>query len=194
MTDVRPNASATAATVADRGESAVLAARAAGELPTGARIGRYVVLENVGSGAMGSVYAAYDPELDRKIALKLLKGSALAGALNPTGQARLLREAKAMGRLAHPNVIAVHDAGVFEGQVFLAMEFCAGGTLRSWLGDAPRTWREILDVFIAAGRGLAAAHAAGLVHRDFKPDNVLLDREGRPRVVDFGLAREASTP
>src|SRR5205085_12481769 len=85
----------------------------------------------------------------------------------------------------------VHDVGIFESQVFLAMEFLGGGTLKSWLGVRPRSWREILDVFVAAGRGLAAAHAAGLVHRDFKPENVLLDKEGRPRVVDFGLARQA---
>jgi formylglycine-generating enzyme required for sulfatase activity len=163
----------------------------AGALTTGARIGRYVVLEHVGSGAMGSVYAAYDPELDRKVALKLLKSG--RRTVDPTAQARLLREAKAMGRLAHPNVIAVHDAGVYEEQVFLAMEFLAGGTLRGWLSAQPRSWREILDVFIAAAGGLAAAHAAGLIHRDFKPDNVLLDREGRPRVVDFGLAREANS-
>ena len=140
---------------------------------------------------MGVVYGAYDPELDRKIALKLLKGER-ASVRRTTARARLLREAKAMARLAHPNVIAVHDVGVFDGQVFLAMEFLGGGTLKSWLGAGPRHWREVLEVFVAAGRGLAAAHAAGLVHRDFKPENVLLDRDGRPRVVDFGLAREAS--
>jgi formylglycine-generating enzyme required for sulfatase activity/tRNA A-37 threonylcarbamoyl transferase component Bud32 len=159
------------------------------DLDTGARIGRYVVLEHVGSGAMGVVYSAYDPELDRRIAVKLLKvQTASAGNRAP---ARLLREAKAMARLAHPNVIAVHDVGLFDDQVFLAMEFLSGGTLKAWLAAKGRSWREVLDVFIAAGHGLAAAHAAGLVHRDFKPDNVLLDKEGRPRVVDFGLARDA---
>jgi eukaryotic-like serine/threonine-protein kinase len=159
-------------------------------LDTGARLGRYLIIERVGSGAMGVVYGAYDPELDRKIALKLLKGSELGR--EDAGPARLLREAKAMARLAHPNVIAVHDVGIFDGQVFLAMEFLGGGTLKSWLGARPRNWRAVLDAFVAAGRGLAAAHAAGLVHRDFKPENVLLDRDGRPRVVDFGLAREAA--
>jgi formylglycine-generating enzyme required for sulfatase activity len=104
---------------------------------------------------------------------------------------RLLREAKAMARLQHPNVVAVHDVGVVEDQVFLAMEFLAAGTIKDWLKAKPRTWREILDVFIAAGRGLAAAHEAGIVHRDFKPENVLLDTNGRPRVVDFGIARQA---
>jgi formylglycine-generating enzyme required for sulfatase activity/tRNA A-37 threonylcarbamoyl transferase component Bud32 len=158
------------------------------DLATGARVGRYVVVERVGTGAMGVVYGAYDPELDRKIALKLLKPE--QGA-KETARARLLREAKAMGRLSHPNVVAVHDVGVYEEQVFLAMEFLNGGTIKSWLAERPRGWREILRVFVAAGRGLVAAHAAGLVHRDFKPDNVLLDREGRPRVVDFGIARQA---
>jgi formylglycine-generating enzyme required for sulfatase activity len=159
----------------------------AGDLDTGARIGRYVIVERVGTGAMGVVYGAYDPELDRKVALKLIK----PGQGKDTARARLLREAKAIARLQHPNVVAVHDVGVFEDQVFLAMEFVAGGTIKSWLAETPRSWREILDVFIAAGRGLVAAHAAGLVHRDFKPDNVLLDKEHRPRVVDFGIARQA---
>jgi formylglycine-generating enzyme required for sulfatase activity len=160
----------------------------AGDLDTGARIGRYVIIERVGTGAMGVVYGAYDPELDRKVALKLIKPGQ---GVKDTARARLLREAKAIARLQHPNVVAVHDVGVFEDQVFLAMEFVAGGTIKSWLAAQPRAWREILDVFIAAGRGLAAAHAAGLVHRDFKPDNVLLDKETRPRVVDFGIARQA---
>ncbi|HET6149219.1 MAG TPA: bifunctional serine/threonine-protein kinase/formylglycine-generating enzyme family protein [Polyangia bacterium] len=159
-------------------------------LEAGARIGRYLILERVGSGAMGVVYGAYDPELDRKVALKLLDGG--GASQEPAARARLLREAKAMARLAHPNVVVVHDVGVFEGRVFLAMEFLGGGTLKSWLGSRPRTSREVTAVFAAAGRGLAAAHAAGLVHRDFKPENVLLDKEGRPRVVDFGLARDAT--
>jgi hypothetical protein len=163
----------------------------AGDLDTGARIGRYVIIERVGTGAMGVVYGAYDPELDRKVALKLIKPG--HGGGKETARARLLREAKAIARLQHPNVVAVHDVGMFEEQVFLAMEFVAGGTIKSWLAAKPRSWREILDVFTAAGRGLAAAHAAGLVHRDFKPDNVLLDKEGRPRVVDFGIARQAGS-
>jgi formylglycine-generating enzyme required for sulfatase activity len=161
----------------------------AGDLGTGARIGRYVIIERVGTGAMGVVYGAYDPELDRKVALKLIKPG--QGGAKDTARARLLREAKAIARLQHPNVVAVHDVGVYEDQVFLAMEFVAGGTIKSWLAAQMRSWREIVDVFVAAGRGLAAAHAAGLVHRDFKPDNVLLDKEQRPRVVDFGIARQA---
>jgi len=159
-------------------------------LDTGARIGRHVIVERVGAGAMGVVYGAYDPELDRKIAVKVLKGS--DASRDDAGRARLLREAKAMARLAHPNVIAVYDVGIVDGQIFLAMEFLSAGTLTSWLAARHRGWREVLEVFIAAGRGLAAAHTAGLVHRDFKPDNVLLDKEGRPRVVDFGLARDAA--
>ena len=159
-----------------------------GDREAGARIGRYVVLESVGTGAMGVVYGAYDPELDRKIALKLIKPGQGAKAM---ARERLLREAKAMARLQHPNVVAVHDVGVYEDQVFLAMEFLSAGTIKDWLKQKPRSWREILAVFIAAGRGLAAAHEAGIVHRDFKPENVLLDKDGRPRVVDFGIARQA---
>jgi formylglycine-generating enzyme required for sulfatase activity/tRNA A-37 threonylcarbamoyl transferase component Bud32 len=163
---------------------------AARDLAPGEKLGRYAILESVGRGAMGVVYAAYDSELDRKIALKVLNPN--RARASPVAPARLVREAKAMARLAHPNVIAIHDVGEFEGQVFLAMEFLGGGTLRTWLDARPRAWRECLDLFLAAGRGLAAAHEAGLVHRDFKPDNVLLDKQQRPRVVDFGLAREAA--
>jgi formylglycine-generating enzyme required for sulfatase activity len=157
------------------------------DLAIGVHVGRYVILERVGNGAMGVVYGAYDPELDRKIALKLLRGVGAGAA--PLARARMMREAKAMARLSHPNVAAVHDVGVVDERVFLATEFLAGGTVREWLAGTQRGWREILSVFVAAGRGLAAAHAAGLVHRDFKPDNVLLDKDGRARVVDFGLAR-----
>ena len=159
---------------------------AAAPLPPGHKLGRYMVLEVLGRGGMGIVYAAYDPQLDRRVALKLLRTS---GERAKRHTQRLLREAQAMARLSHPNVIAVHDVGTFEGEVFLAMEFVEGGTLGEWIEEGARSWTEVREAYVQAGRGLAAAHAAGLVHRDFKPDNVLIDREGRVRVTDFGLAR-----
>ncbi len=164
-------------------------------LPQGAKLGRYVVIDRVGAGGMGVVYAAYDPELDRKVALKVLRRGALlggGGATDSKQRDRLMREAQAMAKLSHPNVITVHDVGTFEDQVFIAMEFIDGHTLGDWLAEEPRPWREVLDVFVAAGRGLVAAHGVGLVHRDFKPDNVLLGRDGRVLVTDFGLARPAA--
>ncbi len=164
-------------------------------LPQGAKLGRYVVIDKVGAGGMGVVYAAYDPELDRKVALKVLRRGAVAAAgSGPDAKQRdrLMREAQAMAKLSHPNVITVHDVGTFEGQVFLAMEFIDGQTLGEWLKAKTRTWKQVLDVFVAAGRGLAAAHGVGLVHRDFKPDNVLMGHDGRVLVTDFGLARPAA--
>jgi tetratricopeptide (TPR) repeat protein len=158
-------------------------------LAAGALLGRYIVLGQLGGGGMGVVYAAYDPQLDRKVAVKLLRPDAGGGDASE-GRARLLREGQAMARLAHPNVIAVHDVGTFEDQVFVAMEFVEGQTLAAWV-KTPRPWRDAVATFAQAGRGLAAAHAAGLVHRDFKPDNVLVGRDGRVRVLDFGLARAA---
>ncbi len=157
----------------------------------GMSLGRYRLLEKLGAGGMGEVFGAIDPELNRKVALKLLRAGSLSAQ---EGKARLLREAQAMAQLQHPNVIAVHDVGTFGERVFIAMEFVEGETLGEWLrGDRP--WDEIVAMFVQAGRGLSAAHAAGLVHRDFKPDNVLIGKDGRPRVVDFGLARQsASTP
>src|SRR3954470_18376849 len=155
-------------------------------LPRGSAVGRYVVLERIGSGGMGVVYAAYDPELDRKVALKLFRPDR-AGAAGEAAL-RLPREGQVRARLSGPHVVAVYDAGTFGDQVFVAMELMEGRTLRQWLGEGKRGWREIVDVFVAAGRGLAAAHAAGLVHRDFKPDNVLLGTDGRVKVADFGLA------
>ena len=160
----------------------------AATLPSGAEVGRYRVLECIGFGGMGVVYSAYDPQLDRRVALKVLRGGG-GGAEETRRNARLLREAKVMAKLSHPNVIVVHDVGSFEGRVFLAMEFVDGTTLSRWMRARERSWREIRDTFLAAGRGLAAAHDAGLVHRDFKPDNVLIGDDGRVRVTDFGLAR-----
>jgi tetratricopeptide (TPR) repeat protein len=158
-------------------------------LGAGTRLGRYVLLERRGQGAMGIVYAAYDPELDRRVAVKVLHGDGEALPRSAATPERLVREAQALARLSHPNVVAVHDVGVVDGHVFVAMEFVEGRTLRQWIGAGARTHAEILDAMIRAGRGLAAAHAAGLVHRDFKPDNVIMGDDGRVRVLDFGLAR-----
>ena len=165
-------------------------------LARGTAIERYLVTDRLGSGGMGVVYAAYDPELHRKVAIKLLHAE-VAGLGDTSGaRARLEREAQAMARVSHPNVISVFDVGEFQHQVFVAMELVEGGSLRDWLGREPRSWRQVVDVFVLAGRGLAAAHAADLVHRDFKPDNVLVGADGRVRVTDFGLARagEADDP
>jgi tetratricopeptide (TPR) repeat protein/predicted Ser/Thr protein kinase len=152
------------------------------ELP---KIGRFTVTKRIGEGGMGVVFAAYDPELDRKLAIKLLRGHHRS---DDRSRARLMREAQALGRLSHPNVVAVYEIGDWQGEVYVAMEFVPGETLRHWL-VRPRPWLEILDVLIQAGRGLRAAHEAGLVHRDFKPDNVMVDDDRRARVLDFGLAR-----
>ncbi len=152
-------------------------------LARGETIGRFVVLDVLGTGGVGVVYAAYDPNLDRKVAIKLLLGAATGSA---DARTRLLREAQAMARIDHPNVLRVHEAGTRGEQVYIAMEFAGGGTLRGWL-EGGRAQREIVAAFAHAGRGLAAAHEAGLVHRDFKPDNVLMFEGGHARVTDFGL-------
>jgi tetratricopeptide (TPR) repeat protein/predicted Ser/Thr protein kinase len=160
-------------------------------LQRGALLGRYVVLERLGAGGMGIVHAAYDPELDRRVALKLIRIDAVRPARQEEAQARLLREAQATARVVHPNVITIHDVGRFGEHVFLAMELVDGTTLREHMRrqEGPQDWRALLELFLQAGRGLAAAHAQGLVHRDFKPDNVLVGRDGRVRITDFGLAR-----
>src|SRR5882672_8219878 len=163
-----------------------------GALPRGASIGRYVVLGLVGRGGMGEVYAAYDHELDRKVAVKLLRVKPGNGVSFAEGRQRTLREAQAIARLSHQNVVVVYDVGTFEDQVFIAMEFVDGNTVTYWLQAEERTWEEILKVFMAAGRGLTAAHDKELVHRDFKPDNVMVGRDGSVRVMDFGLARQVS--
>jgi tRNA A-37 threonylcarbamoyl transferase component Bud32 len=161
----------------------------ASPLRRGTLVGRYVLLEPIGQGGMGVVYAGYDPELDRRVALKWRRPSGRSDEAQE--QERLLREARAMARVSHPHVVPIFDVGIFEDGVFLAMELVEGDNLRAWLRDRPRAPREIVSVLIDAGRGLAAAHAAGVVHRDFKPENVMVDRQGRGRVLDFGLAHEA---
>ncbi len=152
------------------------------------RAGRYVILQHVGHGAMGNVYAAYDPDLDRKVAVKVLRDSTRGRPL----PASLVREAKAMAKLTHPHVVTVFDVGHCERGVFVAMEFVEGLTLRTWLKQQERGWQEILAAFVQAGLGLAAAHAAGVIHHDFKPDNVLVSAGGVVKVADFGLARVAA--
>ncbi len=164
------------------------------ELLAGDRVGRYVVMREHARGGMGVVAVAYDPELGRNVAVKVLRpeiSAQLAGA----GVDHVREEARAMARLSHPNVVSVHDVGEHAGQIFLAMELVEGTSLRTWLAAEPRSWREIVTACVAAGRGLAAAHRAGLVHRDFKSDNVLCGPDDRVRVTDFGLARgDTSSP
>jgi len=161
-----------------------------GDQATPTRIDRFELIRELGTGGMGSVYAAHDPRLDRTVALKVL---ARTGD-GPEGNQRLLREAQAMARLRHPNVVAVHEVGTHGDHVFVAMELVDGGTAADWIRGGPRPWRQVLDLLIPVGRGLAAAHAVGLVHRDFKPANVLLGVDGRPLVSDFGLARAGAEP
>jgi eukaryotic-like serine/threonine-protein kinase len=153
------------------------------------KIGRYTVLDLLGVGGMGVVCTAYDPKLDRKIALKLLRKRGKKDDRHSTGQARLIREAQALAKLSHPNIVTVHDVDQFEGQIYMAMEYVDGASLDQWMVRDQRSWREVLDVFIHAARGLAAAHAASITHRDFKPANVLIGKDGRVLVVDFGLAK-----
>jgi tetratricopeptide (TPR) repeat protein len=158
-------------------------------------VGRYTVLQALGRGSMGVVVSAYDARLDRCVALKLLRRETDAVQTREDLEARMVREAQAMARLSHPNVVAVYDVGKIEdGAIFIAMERVEGLTLRRWCELAPRSWRDILTVYMGAGHGLAAAHEAGLVHRDFKPENVLVGRDERARVTDFGLARAESSP
>jgi serine/threonine protein kinase len=151
-------------------------------------VGRYLLQERLGVGGMGEVYAAFDTKLNRKVALKLLLSG--NGMEHAEACLRLLREAQAMARLSHRNVLSVYELGEHEGQVFIALELVEGHNLRQWLKAEKRSWSEVVRVLSEAGRGLVAAHAAGLVHRDFKPDNVLVGRDGRVLVFDFGLACE----
>ncbi len=156
-----------------------------------ARVGRFVLLGPIADGGMGVVYGAYDPQLDRQVALKLIhprkRGSAQA-------RARLLGEARALARLDHPNVVPIHDVVELDDQIVLVMELVTGQTLDAWARARARTWRETAAIYLEAGRGLAAVHRLGLAHRDFKPANAIVGHDGRVRVLDFGLARLADAP
>jgi predicted Zn-dependent peptidase/predicted Ser/Thr protein kinase len=171
-------------------ESRVLLARARSRLlgwdDAPVQIGRYRIVEPIGSGGMGVVYAAHDDELDRDVAIKVLRRDLAPGS---AGRQRLVREAQATAKLSHPNVVHVYEVGQAGEQVYMAMELVRGATLRAWRKAAERSWREIVDMYRQAGEGLVAAHHEGIVHRDFKPDNVLVNHQGRPQIVDFGLAR-----
>ncbi|MBL8954774.1 MAG: serine/threonine protein kinase [Myxococcaceae bacterium] len=168
-------------------DSPVRPGRESPELLPGYRLGRYVIQRRIGSGGMGVVYAAHDPTLDRSVALKLLRD-----APDDAARDRLTDEARAMARLTHPNVVTVHETGEEGGHRFVAMELVDAVTLRAWLAAAPRSRAEVLDVFAQAALGLHAAHEAGIVHRDFKPENVLVGRAGDVHVTDFGLAITSS--
>jgi tetratricopeptide (TPR) repeat protein len=149
------------------------------------RIEQFVLLECIGAGGMGAVFAAFDDKLERKVAIKLV----VTRGGDERARQRLLREAQALARLSHPNVVTVYEVGTLpDGELFIAMELVKGQTLRAWQRRPGRTWRDIVATYAEAGRGLAAAHQSGIVHRDFKPDNVLVGDDGRVRVADFGLA------
>jgi tetratricopeptide (TPR) repeat protein len=156
-------------------------------IDAGTIVGRYVVQGVLGAGGMGVVYAAYDPELDRTVAIKLLRTPARSER-SREASTQLHGEAQAMARIRHANVVTVYEVGVFRDQVFIAMERVDGTTLRDWMSERPRNWREVVAMFLLAGEGLAAAHDVGVVHRDFKPENVLVRRDGEVRVSDFGLS------
>ena len=157
-----------------------------GGLCVSARLGRFTIIRQLGVGGMGTVFAAYDEQLDRKVALKILHNPERG---SHSHRDRTLREAKALARVRHPRVVSIYDVGTTNDQLYLAMEFVDGITLRAWLSAQTRSWCEILQIFIAAGEGLQAAHEAGVIHRDFKPDNVLVGKDGLPLVLDFGVAR-----
>ncbi|MEM7156945.1 MAG: protein kinase [Myxococcota bacterium] len=156
--------------------------------PEAETIGRYRVLERIGQGGMGTVFSAYDEGLDRKVAIKVLDSP----GENTAASARLQREAQALARLSHPNVVTVHEVGEADGELFVVMEFLRGQSLDAWIHERP-AWPEVLEVFAQAGRGIVAAHAAGLVHRDLKPHNIMRTDDGAVKVLDFGLARADDT-
>jgi tetratricopeptide (TPR) repeat protein len=157
----------------------------------GSRVGNYVIDALIAVGGMGYVFAARDPKLDRRVAIKVLRPELLDAHIR---ERSLLSEAKVMARLSHPNVCTVYEVGTLEGRVFLVMEYVDGETLTMWLAREQRRWREVVAIMLAAGRGLEAAHRAGIIHRDFKPENIMIGRDGRVRVMDFGLAGQLREP
>ncbi len=178
-------------TIASRDEAVGSPDGQATVLPAGFQAGRYTILDQIGRGGMGVVYKAYDPELDRRIALKLLRVNAQSGSLANRARDRLLREAQALAQLSHPNVVAAYDVGTIGQDVFVAMELVEGWTLKQWIRESKPSVYAKVRALVAAGRGIEAAHAAGLIHRDVKPDNIIVGKDGRVRVLDFGLARAA---
>lgn len=160
-------------------------------LEPGAKVGRYTLIERVGAGAMGVVFSAWDPELDRRVALKIVRGN----GYTDDSTAALMGEARALARLSHPSIVTVFDVGTHGDAVFIAMEYLRGTTLRQWRKDNPNAaWQEVLRLYAQAGAGLSAAHDEGLVHRDFKPANVMVTESGAVKVLDFGLAQPAESP
>jgi len=174
------------APLSERFRRAQLRAQMFGDPGETLSIGRYKVLARIGSGAMGTVYRAQDPSLDREVAVKVLHRS------DELHSARMTIEAKALAKLSHPNVVTVHEVGTEDGQLFVAMEFVQGRTLQAWLEDP--SGPSLIEVFAQAAQGLQAAHDAGIVHRDFKPENVIVGDDGRVRVLDFGMARSPGAP
>jgi serine/threonine protein kinase len=177
------------AVLASDGATAVSAVSADPVLPPGTQVGRYEIVELLGTGGGGSVYRAHDPHLSRDIALKVLHRRNEFQAADREYSRRLLREAKTLAKLSHPNVVAAYDVGTIGESVFVAMELVQGESLRDWLYREKHDRDEIMRVLIAIGRGLIAAHAAGVMHRDIKPANVMVSPDGSARIVDFGLAR-----
>jgi tRNA A-37 threonylcarbamoyl transferase component Bud32 len=191
---VRQTGAVTVSSQADTGSGAeTLVDHRGDDVDMPARVSRYVLTRVIGAGGMGIVFAAHDPELDRTVAVKLLRTDAVDPRSRDALENRLRREARAMAKLSHPNVVAVYDVGVEGDRVFVAMELVIGVTLASWL-EEQHTLADILETFRAAGNGLAAAHDKGIIHRDFKPGNVLVGIDGRVRVTDFGIAKLEPTP
>jgi serine/threonine protein kinase/Tfp pilus assembly protein PilF len=163
-------------------------------LPRGAQVGRYEILEEIGAGGMGVVFLARDPELDRRVAVKLLRSDVADPVLARGARSRIIREAQAQARFSHPHVVTVFDVGSFDGRLFMAMEYVPGQNLLEWIEEGSPSTAQILEALRQAGEGLAAAHAQELVHRDVKPQNIIVGEDGRVRVIDFGLAMAAGQP